>query len=467
MENVPEPQETTKIIQTDIGNKDGQTKCPKCGSTDISTNTKNGMLRCNYCRHEFKPEKLTGIEEDLTKLTGEIIGSGAQNIVADTNDIITLKCSSCGAEVVIDTKSAPQARCHWCRNKLSINEQIPNGTIPDTLLPFMVSKDDARNEIEKFVEKRKMFAHPKFKQEFTTENIMGVFFPYMLVDANAHMKLDGEAEKTKNKYWVGDSDDGHEVYDADVFSLTRDFDVTINDLSVESSTEKLKRDKNNTNNVINAIMPFDTENCVKYNSNYLTGFTSEKRDANIEELKPLVKGQLQDVAKFAANDSVSEYDRGVRWDTQEFNVIGQQWISAYLPVWLYSYQEISGDKKLLHYVALNARTKEIMGSVPIHFPKLIGVSVLVEIASVFSWKILYGIFNLDYLFLLFLAGPVYFAYFYMTYRNSNARHKYEKETKTEITNMKTRDDFVKTKTGLSNETMEDANNTTVESSNIV
>ena len=467
MENAPESDSNIKVVQTDLDGKDGQTKCPKCGSTDISTNTKNGMLRCNFCRYEFEPKKLSGIESDLKNLKGEVIGSGATDIIADTKDVITLKCSSCGAEVVIDTKSAPQARCHWCRNKLSINEQIPNGTIPDTLLPFTVTKDDARAEIEKFVNKRKMFAHPTFKKEFTTENIMGVFFPYMLVDANAHMKLDGEAEKTTKEYYVGSGDDRRKVYDADVFAVTRDYDVTINDLSVESSSQKLSRDKHNTNNVINAIMPFDTENCVKYDSNYLTGCTSEKRDVNIEELKPMVNGQLRDVAKFAANDSISDYDRGARWDSENFNVIGQQWVSAYLPVWLYSYQQIDGNKKLLHYVALNARTKEVMGSVPIYFPKLIGVSILVEIASVFSWKILYGIFNWDYLFALFLAGPIYFVYIYMTYRNSGARHTYEKETKTEIENMKTRDDFVRSETGLSNRKMQNANNETVESSNTI
>ena len=45
------------VVKTDSGAKDGQTKCPKCGATDISLNVKNGKLRCNFCRHEFEPEK--------------------------------------------------------------------------------------------------------------------------------------------------------------------------------------------------------------------------------------------------------------------------------------------------------------------------------------------------------------------------------------------------------------------------
>ena len=118
-------------------------------------------------------------------------------------------------------------------------------------------------------------------------------------------------------------------------------------------------------------MPFDIENCVKYNANFLRGYTSERRDINIEQLKPLVKEQAQDIARFAANESLTEYNRGVAWSQEDFDVKGQQWKASFLPVWLYSYQQIKGNKSILHYVAVNARTKETMGSVPIHMPLMI------------------------------------------------------------------------------------------------
>ena len=145
-EETAQVQETNNatVIKTDVDAKDGQNKCPKCGATDISLNPKNGKLRCNFCRHEFEPEKLDAMEKDISKLEGEIVGSGATNIIADTNDMVTFKCSSCGAEVVVDTAKATQARCHWCRNTLSVNQQIPNGAVPDTVLPFSVPKKEAK-----------------------------------------------------------------------------------------------------------------------------------------------------------------------------------------------------------------------------------------------------------------------------------------------------------------------------------
>ncbi len=450
-----------KIVKTDEGSTDGLNRCPKCGATDILLNPKTGKLRCSYCRHEFDPEKITGMEEDIKNLTGEIMGSGAQNIIADTNSVLTFKCTSCGAEIVVDTSEASHARCHWCRNVLSVNQQIPNGTIPDVVLPFKLTKDQAKACIEKFVGKRKFFANSKFKQEFTTENIMGVYFPYMIVDVNSHAKLIGQGEHLVRFYTVKSGNSEERRYDADLYDVEREFDLAINGLTIESNSDRLNNeDKSKTNNVINAIMPFDIENAVKYDSNYMRGYTSEKRNINVDELKELVKVQSKDVARFAANDSLKNYDRGVAWSSEEFNVKGQQWKAAYLPVWLYSYQEVKGDKKVLHYVAVNARTEETMGSVPIHMPKLILMSFLVEVFGILAMMFTTDDFDGSWLFLT--VGVIFFFIMYGRYRNSGARHTYETETEKEVTNLREVDTYIKRRTGLSNYYMEGANNTNVE-----
>lgn len=450
-----------KIVKTDEGSTDGLNRCPKCGATDILLNPKTGKLRCSYCRHEFDPEKITGMEEDIKNLTGEIMGSGAQNIIADTNSVLTFKCTSCGAEIVVDTSEASHARCHWCRNVLSVNQQIPNGTIPDVVLPFKLTKDQAKACIEKFVGKRKFFANSKFRQEFTTENIMGVYFPYMIVDVNSHAKLVGQGEHLVRFYTVKSGNSEERRYDADLYDVEREFDLAIKGLTIESNSDRLNNeDKSKTNNVINAIMPFDTENAVKYDSNYMRGYTSEKRNVNVDELKELVKVQSKDVARFAANDSLKNYDRGVAWSSEEFNVKGQQWKAAYLPVWLYSYQEIKGDKKVLHYVAVNARTEETMGSVPIHMPKLILMSFLVEVLGILAMMFTADDFDGSWLFLT--VGVIFFFIMYGRYRNSSARHTYETETEKEVTNLREVDTYIKRRTGLSNYYMEGANNTNVE-----
>lgn len=459
-----EKKSNKKIIKTDIDAKDGQNKCPKCGATDISLNSKTGKLRCNFCRHQFEPEKLETMEKDISKLEGEVLGSGATDIIADVKDILTFKCSSCGAEVVIDTSSQASARCHWCRNTLSVNQQIPNGAIPDTVLPFKVSKVDAKKEIENFVGKRKFYAHPEFRKEFTTDNIMGVYLPYMIVDANTHISLTGQGEHEVNRYTEKIGDRTITYYDADLYDVERDFDLTIEGLTIESSKDKLDTNSSNrTNNIINSIMPFDTENCVKWDANYIKGYTSEKRDTNVDDLKGIVEAQSKDIARFAANETLEDYDRGVRWDNENLKLKGQQWKAAYLPIWLYSYQEEKKDKKLLHYVAVNARTKKTMGSVPIHMPKLLLVSFFVELAGLIAMLFTYSDDN-NWPWLFLLSGVVYYLIIYGKYRNSGARHSHEKDTKTNISNLNKTDKLVRREKRLSNSRMEGANNTRVDGS---
>lgn len=204
-------------------------------------------------------------------------------------------------------------------------------------------------------------------------------------------------------------------------------------------------------------MPFDIENCVQYNANYLKGYTSERRDTNVDNLRDIVENQAKDVAKFAANDTLKEYDRGVKWTTENLMVKGTQWKSAYLPVWLYSYQQVSGEKKILHYVAVNGRTKETMGSVPIYIPKLLFVSFLVEILGILGMFFI----DFDYNWLFLFLGFLYFFAILIKYRNFNARHKYETETKTQMNNLRKLDRFIQKRTGLLNSRMEGANNTNV------
>lgn len=378
-------------------------------------------------------------------------------------NVITFKCSSCGAEVVIDTSETTTARCHWCRNTLSVNQQIPNGAIPDIVLPFNLTKAEAKEQIENFVGKRKFFAHPKFREEFSTDNIMGVYFPYMVVDINSHAHFSGQGEHEVRRYTRGNGDNRRTYYDADLYEVERDFDLTMEGLTVESSSDKLKKQSNKTNNVINSIMPFDIENSVKYNANYLKGYTSEKRDTNIDELRPLVDTQSKDIARFAANETLKEYDRGVNWQVEQLDVKGKQWKTAYLPVWLYSYQQKKGENdSILHYVAVNARTKETMGSVPIHMLKLLGISAVVELLGWLATLIM----DFEYEWLFLLSGIIYFFVMYLRYRNSNARHHHETETKKRMFNLRKIDNFIKHEKGLSNSRMIGANNTKVSGQSI-
>ena len=69
--------------------------------------------------------------------------------------------------------------------------------------------------------------------------------------------------------------------------------------------------------------------------------------------------------------------------------------------------------------------------------------------------------DFDYNWLFLLSGFIYFFVMFTRYRNSNARHKYESETKTQMSNLRKQDEYVRRLSGLSNSRMNGANNTNV------
>jgi DNA-directed RNA polymerase subunit RPC12/RpoP len=368
---------------------DGVNRCPKCGSTEIQLRASAGMLICLFCRHQWSEARLdeTVANGDLTTLTGTTVGSGASDIDTAADALMTMKCAGCGAEVVVNTAEQMGSRCHWCRHVLTVNEQIPNGAVPDAVLPFKITHDDAMAKIKEFAGKRRMFADRKFLADFEPRNVVGVYMPYMVVDSNASADVFGRGEIQTRKYTRGSGDDKETYYDADVYEVHRHVDFTVDDLTVESSAERANIDTStNTNNIINTILPFDTENAVTWNASYLTGFTSEKRDQDVTHLVPGVESQLLSIARSEVQSSVDRYDRGVRWERERLEVHGTRWLAMYLPVWLYSHYHESNGKGMVHYIAVNGRTGEVMGSVPVSHRRLFaaaaGVGGVIEAIAI-------------------------------------------------------------------------------------
>lgn len=380
----PAPAPVPTTVDTSNGKVDGLDKCPRCGSTEIGQRAGTAELVCHFCRHQWGEQEIDaafGFATPIADLRGRTVGSGAGAISADAADVVTLMCTACGAEVVVNTQESTQARCHWCRHTLGLNTQQPNGAVPDGILPFAVSREDAVARVSEFVKKRKFFAHPKFVAEFAPTEVVGVYLPYLVIDVNGRSELSGTGEIETGSRTVGSGDDKKTVYDADVYEIGRAFDLQVDDLVLEASGDRAEVNMlgDNTNNVINAVQPFDVKAAVAYNAHYLRGFTSEKRDLDVDALVSRAAGAALSIARAQAEQMITSYDRGVRWEKEHFDVQGSRWVSVYLPVWLYGYYQERGvaGEGLLHYVAVNGRTGETMGSVPVRHKRLLGVSAVI------------------------------------------------------------------------------------------
>jgi Zn finger protein HypA/HybF involved in hydrogenase expression len=371
----PEPGPDIETVNESLS--DGLNRCPKCGSTDVRLRGSTEMLVCLFCRHQWQEARVEeefGLGVGIEDLEGTVVAGGAEEISGD-DDVITMTCGGCGADVVVDTAHAMNARCHWCRHTLNVNQRTPNGAVPDAVLPFRLTRDEAVEKIRAFASKRRLFAHPRFKKEFVPENVLGVYLPYLVIDARAEAAYVGQGEVQTRRWTEKQGDNTVTYYAADVYRVDRSVAFTVDDLTVEGAADRADFGAGTTNNIVNTILPFDTKNAVKWNSSYLVGFTSEKRDLDVAELQPVLEDQLLSIGRSQVHDTLAEFDRGVRWEAEKVDVGGSRWVSMYLPVWLYSYYQ--ENTRMLHYIAVNARTGETMGSVPVSQPRLIAAALTV------------------------------------------------------------------------------------------
>jgi len=95
------------------------------------------------------------------------------------------------------------------------------------------------------------------------------------------------------------------------------------------------------------------------------------------------------MARESIRDDIRSYDRGVRWTHEDMEVHGSRWASVFLPVWLYSYAQRQDDGSVMvHYIAVNGRNGNVMGSVPVNKGRLFAVAALVTaVAAVVAWPL--------------------------------------------------------------------------------
>lgn len=87
-------------------------------------------------------------------------------------------------------------------------------------------------------------------------------------------------------------------------------------------------------------------------------------------------------------------------------------------------------------------------------PKLFEISALVEVLGILAMMFL----DFDYNWLFLLSEFIYFIIMFTRYRNSNARILMKTNTKTNMSNLRKVDNFIQSKKGLTNATMNGANN---------
>ena len=218
----------------------------------------------------------------------------------------------------------------------------------------------------------------------------------------------------------------------------------------------------------------------------MRGFSCERRDTNVGDIDGIADIRVKDIARLKLRETIKNYDRGVRWEEENVEVVDRRWKTAYLPVWLYSYRDKQTGR--IYYMAVNGRTGEMAGVMPLREKK----KVRERVNTTDPWGVILLGISLDVMFLLLLwimGKEVWLSPFTLmgilglaaivlgvawlvritrglSYKDVNienigVRHGYEQETRSEISNLKKHDTNAREELVEAGSSIEGRNDSTV------
>lgn len=289
------------------------TKCSNCGG-NIFFDEHFQKMSCRSCGSFFEPGSL----EFSYQL------KVADKEKASEDDLrVEYVCDSCGATVITDDTTVSTV-CAFCGSPAIAKRRLTNEFRPDCIIPFKISKDDAR---KKFISWAKQYdkAPKNFASNGNVSKMQGVYIPFWLVDAECTVD-----------------------YTEQYFDNTRR-DLTLSKVPFDGA-------KAVPDALMRAIEPYNYDDLVPYNDGYLHGFRAKRYDYSLvdmtEQVHNRINSYLEDIFK-----KMTEGDKCDFRNSNDSYISNISQTYALLPVWFMNY-EYDGKK---YQYAINGQTGEVQG----------------------------------------------------------------------------------------------------------
>lgn len=351
--------ETYEKVRGEAGTAD----CDNCGG-DVVFDPKTQSLVCQFCGHQQGVEGTSDFvgEIDFDRLAEFEMDSDWQRVTK------VMACNNCGGEIV----TAPEdetAFCVFCGSQHMVaHEGESAGMKPQGIVPYVITYDEARERMNRWV-KRRFMAPRDLKKRFRGEHLKGIYMPYWTFDANVYARYSvdiGEYYYTG----TGDKRKRHTRWHSYDGQRRKFFDDRLV-LGVEAKESGL----------IKEVEPFNTgKGHIKdYNPEYLAGYLAKKHIIDPKPAWRLAKESMatdlaREIKSSLHGDTYRNYSQQVTYYSKTFKHI-------LLPVYMSAYAY--GDK--VYNVVINGQTGEVQGKSPVSWVKvsLILLVVAVILALIF------------------------------------------------------------------------------------
>ncbi|MBE6672738.1 MAG: hypothetical protein E7599_04375 [Ruminococcaceae bacterium] len=322
-------------------------KCPCCDGA-ITFDSKTQKMKCPYCDTEleieavkaYNEEMATGAEDNLSWDTS----AGAQWQEDELTGLLVYACESCGGEIVGE-ETTGATTCPFCGNAVVMKGAFAGDLKPDLVIPFKLSKADAKRALQRHYNKRLV---PKlFKSENRIDEVKGVYVPFWLFDAKADAKMRYRA--TRVRFW---SDSHYNYTSTRHYLVMRAGNLSFAGVPVDGS-EKMD------DTLMESIEPFDLSQAVDFETAYLAGYFADKYDVSAEDSVERANERVKQSTADALASTVIGY-QSVRPVSSSIQLSEGRARYALYPVWLLN-TTWNGEK---YTFAMNGQTGKMIGDLP-------------------------------------------------------------------------------------------------------
>lgn len=331
--------------------------CPACGGNMVFDPKKQKLL-CLYCSSESEVnfEKTNIIENDF--YTAENTSNRNWG-----NEKRIIKCESCGAQTVLDENSVAQF-CAFCGSSHIVRTEELAGIVPESLIPFMISKDSAGEFFSNWI-KKLFFAPRALKSSYNMNKMKGVYIPFWTYDSNTFS--DYTAERGTYYYvteteWVGQGAERKQVTKQvrkTAWSFVQgNYSKFFNDILINASSQINKK-------IISKLEPFNLNELVQYKPEFLSGFLAERYSIDLKLGWEIAEGKIEsdlrvEISQHIGGDEVRNLSLSTSYEAIKYkHILLPIWISAYI------------YKTKVYRYMINGQTGEVHGESPVSVLKVI------------------------------------------------------------------------------------------------
>lgn len=322
-------------------------KCPCCGA-GLAFGEKEQKLKCESCGNSFEVDAVKAFNEPEAKDSGfNWEQQEKQQLSEDEAQVLRrIVCPSCGGEIIADEQTSATF-CPYCDNPAVISERVSDALRPDGVVPFKMTKEDAKTAFQSLCKKKKLLPRG-FHSQQRLEKISGIYVPYWLYDCDceASAKFDG----TRVRVWTSGD---YRYTRTDHYLLMRSGTMGFDGIPMDGSSKM-------NDEIMESIEPYDYTKMVDFDSAYLSGFLADKYDVEAEVGHERIEQRVRKSAEDLLRETCVGYDTVL---TTQCQVSTEHAKSRYvlLPVWML----YSRYKDKTYVFAMNGQSGKITGTFPI------------------------------------------------------------------------------------------------------